>query len=92
MILLIIGSNLSTITAILGRRKKLSRMYFFLLHLCVADLLTAFTSMLPELTLTLTNSSMFYGGDALCRIVKFVQMIAPNLRLVDNVMQELLKN
>lgn len=30
-------------------RKKLSRMYFFILHLSVADLITAFLSVLPQL-------------------------------------------
>lgn len=30
-------------------RKKLSRMYFFILHLSVADLVTAFLNVLPQL-------------------------------------------
>lgn len=30
-------------------RKKLSRMYFFILHLSIADLITAFLSVLPQL-------------------------------------------
>ena len=89
MIVLVVGSNFIGITAIMSRGKKIKRMYFFLLHLCVADLLTALTSLLPELIWTVTSSPIFYGGDALCRIGKYIQMIAPNLRLVVGIYQSL---
>jgi len=71
---------------LLGRKgsfKKIAeifRMYFFLLHLSIADILTAFSSLLPELVWTATSAPNFNGGDALCRILKFVQMVAPYLR------------
>ncbi len=75
------ASNGCCIAAILNRRprKKMSRMYFFLFHLSVADALTAVTTLLPELTVTAARPE-FYGGESACRVVKFVQMIAPYLR------------
>jgi arginine vasopressin receptor 1A len=42
-------SNGCSIVAIASRKQKLTRMYFFLLHLSIADILTAFSSLLPEL-------------------------------------------
>ena len=80
MMVLALLSNCCSIAAITSRRKKLTRMYFFLLHLCVADILTALTSLLPELVWTVTSAPQFYGGDALCRIMKYTQMVAPYLR------------
>ncbi len=64
--------------AILLRRAKMTRMYYFILHLSLADLLTAFFTLLPELVWTFTHPH-FYGGDAVCRAVKFAQMIGPYL-------------
>ena len=55
-----------------------SRMYYFILHLSLADLLTAFLTLLPEVVWTFT-SPYFYGGSALCKMVKFGQMIGPYL-------------
>jgi hypothetical protein len=48
-------------------------MYFFLLHLSLADILTAFFSLLPEILWTLTLPE-FYGGSLLCRTMKFLQV------------------
>ena len=50
----------------------------FLVHLSVADLLTALLTLLPEIAWTLT-SPLFLGGDLLCRTVKFLQMLGPYL-------------
>lgn len=58
-------------------RKKLSRMYFFILHLSVADLITAFFSVLPQLSWDITFR--FQGGNFLCKIVKFGQTLGPYL-------------
>jgi hypothetical protein len=52
---------------------QVSRMYFFLLHLSLADILTAFFSLLPEILWTLTLPE-FYGGNLLCRTMKFLQV------------------
>lgn len=58
-------------------RKKLSRMYFFILHLSVADLITAFLSVLPQLGWDVTYR--FNGGFVLCKIIKFGQTLGPYL-------------
>lgn len=58
-------------------RKKLSRMYFFILHLSVADLITAFLSVLPQLAWEITYR--FKGGYLLCKVVKYGQTLGPYL-------------
>ncbi|XP_018333756.1 oxytocin receptor-like isoform X2 [Agrilus planipennis] len=58
-------------------RKKLSRMYFFILHLSIADLVTALLSDLPQLAWDITFR--FKGGWLLCKIVKFGQLLGPYL-------------
>lgn len=57
---------------------KVTRMYFFILHLSIADILTAFFTLLPEFAWTLTFPQ-FYGGNAMCKIVKIFQSIGPYL-------------
>ncbi|KAF5280855.1 hypothetical protein FQR65_LT03004 [Abscondita terminalis] len=52
-------------------------MYFFILHLSVADLITAFLSVLPQLGWEVTYR--FNGGFVLCKIVKFGQTLGPYL-------------
>ena len=53
-------------------------MYYFMLHLSVADILTALLTLLSELIWTFTFPN-FYGGDFVCKSVKFLQMIGPYL-------------
>ena len=53
-------------------------MYFFILHLSIADILTAFFTILPELIWTFTYPR-FYGGNALCKILKFSTTVGPYL-------------
>ena len=53
-------------------------MYFFILHLSIADILTAFFTLLPEFAWTFTFPK-FYGGDAVCKVVKFLQIVGPYL-------------
>ncbi len=55
-------------------RKKLSRMNMMIVHLSLADLFVAFCNVLPQLIWDITYR--FYGGDFLCRFVKFVQVVA----------------
>lgn len=52
-------------------------MYFFILHLSIADLLTAFLSVLPQLSWDITFR--FQGGNFLCKVVKFGQTLGPYL-------------
>ena len=53
-------------------------MYFFILHLSIADILTAFFTLLPELVWTFTFPK-FYGGNAVCKMVKSAQTVGPYL-------------
>lgn len=83
LIVLNLLSNLCSILAILRRKQgKLTRMYFFLLHLSIADILVAFSSLLPDLILTSVGGSHFPGGNAMCKTVKFIQMFGPYLRYI----------
>ncbi|XP_018562686.1 cephalotocin receptor 1-like [Anoplophora glabripennis] len=58
-------------------RKKLSRMYFFILHLSIADLITAFLTDLPQLAWDITFR--FQGGFFMCKVVKYGQTLGPYL-------------
>jgi hypothetical protein len=78
IIVLTVLGNVAVIAAICGRRAKMTRMYYFILHLSLADLLTAFLTLLPELAWTLTFPH-FLGGVVMCKLVKFVQMMGPYL-------------
>ena len=76
-------SNFFGILALLRRKTsggKLTRMYFFLLHLFIADIIVAFSSLLPELIVDIVSGSHFSGGDFLCKLMKFIQMFGPYLR------------
>jgi arginine vasopressin receptor 1A len=53
-------------------------MYFFILHLSIADILTAFFTLLPEMIWTITFPQ-FYGGNVMCKAVKYGQALAPYL-------------
>lgn len=55
------------------RRKQLCRMRVFVLHLCVADLVVAFFQVCPQLMWDVTDR--FVGPDALCRLVKYLQVV-----------------
>lgn len=52
-------------------------MYFFILHLSVADLITAFLSVLPQLSWDITFR--FQGGNFLCKVIKYGQTFGPYL-------------
>ena len=54
-------------------------MYYFILHLSLADLLTAFFTLLPEVLWTITLPEFFLEGDLMCRAVKYMQMVGPYL-------------
>ena len=63
----------------IGSTGKMTRMYYFMLHLSVADILTALLTLLSELIWTFTSPE-FYGGNAVCKVVKVLQMVGPYLR------------
>lgn len=60
-----------------NRKLKMNRMYFFLQHLCVADLITGFFNVLPQLAWE--AAKRFHGGNILCKAVKFLQILGPYL-------------
>ncbi|NXW86386.1 AVT protein, partial [Alopecoenas beccarii] len=65
--------NFILILVLWRRRKKLSRMYVFMLHLSIADLVVAFFQVLPQLVWDITD--VFIGPDFLCRIIKYLQLL-----------------
>ena len=54
-------------------------MYFFILHLSIADLLTAVGTLLPEFVWTLHSFPHFHAGNVGCKIFKYVFMVGPYL-------------
>lgn len=73
LVLAIIGNGLMLLA--LHRQLKfrpMSRMYYFMLNLSLADLLVAFGHILPQLAWDITFR--FKGNDILCRTVKFLQI------------------
>ncbi|XP_063301176.1 mesotocin receptor-like [Pelobates fuscus] len=65
--------NLTLILVLWQRRKKLSRMHVFMLHLSFADLVVAFFQVFPQLIWDITD--VFIGPDPVCRIVKYLQVV-----------------
>ena len=73
LFLAVFGNGL--VLLVLGcRRKKLSRMNLMIIHLSIADLFVAFFNVLPQLIWDIM--ARFYGGDFLCRSVKYLQLVA----------------
>ncbi|XP_014215646.1 cephalotocin receptor 1-like isoform X2 [Copidosoma floridanum] len=60
-----------------GRRHRLTRMHFFVMHLSIADLTTGLLNVLPQLAWDITYR--FKGGDVLCKMVKFGQPLGSYL-------------
>ncbi|XP_045740079.1 vasopressin V2 receptor isoform X3 [Mirounga angustirostris] len=56
-----------------GRRGRWAPMHVFIGHLCLADLAVALFQVLPQLAWDATDR--FRGPDALCRAVKYLQMV-----------------
>lgn len=65
--------NFGVLLVLWKRRKQLSRMRVFVLHLCVADLVVAFFQVCPQLMWDITDR--FVGPDSLCRLVKYLQIV-----------------
>ncbi|XP_071487195.1 oxytocin receptor-like [Diadema antillarum] len=72
ILLVALFGNSIVVHSLWRRRKKLSRMHFFILHLCIADLLTAVLSIFPQLLWDITY--LFYAPDFMCRLVKYGQV------------------
>ncbi|XP_030071470.1 mesotocin receptor-like [Microcaecilia unicolor] len=67
------AGNVTLILVLWRRRKKLSRMYVFMLHLSIADLVVAFFQVLPQLIWDITD--VFVGSDVMCKAIKYLQLL-----------------
>uniref|UniRef100_A0A8C5PE04 Arginine vasopressin receptor 1B n=1 Tax=Leptobrachium leishanense TaxID=445787 RepID=A0A8C5PE04_9ANUR len=65
--------NLCVIISI-HRRKKMTRMHLFIVHLGVTDLAVAIFQILPQMIWDITFR--FIGSDFLCRFVKYTQVMS----------------
>ena len=54
--------------------KRLSRMQWFIVHLCIADIFVGFFNILPQLIWDITYR--FQGPNFLCKMVKYFQLVA----------------
>lgn len=65
--------NLGLLLVLARRRRSMSRMRVFVLHLCLADLTVAFFQVCPQLMWDITDR--FIGPDLVCRVVKYLQVV-----------------
>ncbi|CAG5980340.1 unnamed protein product [Menidia menidia] len=73
VLLLALTGNLCVLWAIHTTKHSHSRMYYFMKHLSIADLVVAVFQVLPQLIWDITFR--FYGPDFLCRMVKYLQVV-----------------
>ncbi|KAM9813979.1 oxytocin receptor [Neosynchiropus ocellatus] len=73
VLLLALVGNLCVLLAIRTTKHSQSRMYYFMKHLSIADLVVAVFQVLPQLIWDITFR--FYGPDMLCRLVKYLQVV-----------------
>ena len=73
LILAILGNSI-VLFVLLKRKRRLSRMHLLMIHLSIADLFVALCSVMPQLIWDVTY--VFHGGDFLCRLVKYLQIVA----------------
>ncbi|XP_068598043.1 oxytocin receptor [Brachionichthys hirsutus] len=73
VLLLALAGNLCVLLAIHSAKHSQSRMYYFMKHLSIADLVVAMFQVLPQLIWDITFR--FYGPDFLCRLVKYLQVV-----------------
>ncbi|KAM9410009.1 oxytocin receptor [Pholidichthys leucotaenia] len=73
VLFLALAGNACVLLAIHTAKHSQSRMYYFMKHLSVADLVVAIFQVLPQLIWKITFR--FYGPDVLCRLVKYLQVV-----------------
>ncbi|XP_031711394.1 oxytocin receptor isoform X2 [Anarrhichthys ocellatus] len=73
VLFLALTGNLCVLLAIHTTKHSQSRMYYFMKHLSIADLVVAIFQVLPQLIWDITFR--FYGPDILCRLVKYLQIV-----------------
>src|SRR5882724_11896876 len=77
MFVSILIGNSFVLLALIVRKPKKNRMYYYLKHLCICDLLCGFFNVFPQLVWDITYR--FYGGNILCKTVKYLQILGPYL-------------
>ncbi|XP_033101441.1 isotocin receptor-like [Anneissia japonica] len=70
-VLTILGNSI-VIIALWRFRRNFTRMHYFIVHLCLADLLVALFNILPQIIMDATRS--FMAPDFICRFVMFGQV------------------
>lgn len=80
LFVLIVLGNSAVMLALIASRIKMQRMYYFLLHLSISDLITAFFNVLPQLIWEITVS--FYGENFLCKFIKYAQLLGNNFKIM----------
>ncbi|XP_061543405.1 oxytocin receptor [Phycodurus eques] len=73
ILFLALTGNLCVLAAIHSAKHSQSRMYYFMKHLSIADLVVAVFQVLPQLIWDITFR--FYGPDVVCRLVKYLQVV-----------------
>lgn len=73
ILVLALSGNACVLLALRITRRKQSRLFFFMKHLSIADLVVAVFQVLPQLLWDVTFR--FQGPDALCRLVKYLQVV-----------------
>lgn len=68
---IVIGNLVVLLAVWISRKKRRSRMTFFIQQLAIADLLVGLFSVLPDLLLMVDGR--WGGGDPVCKIVKYLQ-------------------
>ncbi|XP_067854383.1 vasopressin V2 receptor-like [Heptranchias perlo] len=67
-------TNSTLLLLLLWKRcKQVSRMHVLVTHLCLADLVVALFQVFPQLFWDITDR--FLGPDAICRLVKYLQIV-----------------
>jgi hypothetical protein len=69
---LAVFGNFCVLLALWKKKRKVTRMHIFIMHLSIADLLAAAFNILPQMIWDITNK--FEGGDFLCRFIKYMQI------------------
>ncbi|KAG9462207.1 hypothetical protein GDO78_014680, partial [Eleutherodactylus coqui] len=73
ILFLALAGNICVLLGIYINRQKHSRMYFFMKHLSIADLVVAVFQVLPQLIWDITFR--FYAPDFVCRLVTYLQVV-----------------
>ncbi|XP_070569955.1 oxytocin receptor-like [Ptychodera flava] len=71
-VLALIG-NLCVLVTLWRKRRTMTRMHVFIMHLSIADLISIFFGVLPQLIWDITFE--FMAPDFVCRLMKYVQVV-----------------